>query len=426
MGCPRGHFGTTIAHLFRIIRNGILVNAVEFVNDHDMRGAWYASSWETDQVCDCMDHIKVTFVWADLLTLRDHIHRLLEVTILHSEVKAIRSTSLPGASTNLPNFINILLSVRHRACTDPRDKIFGMLSLVKDWASRPSIKADYSKGGVTVFTEVAAQMIGSDYGARTLLPAQGLDPVSRASAGLPTWVPDWTKSGTRYDKYLLDIDTAVSQDSQPPVILGSTLALHGLSRAKITRISTAGSPPSSSNGFPLAETFEDRKVFAGSLESWRDFAGVKNSLSLQGVLNRCLFAPEHTREMDPQAESRSYARLMTDIKRSDHTVDFPSYVTDFFAVILEYQEDLRRMEPDEEAFYRTLLHDTYPLRLQLPQYHKEALCILRILLILMLSCVDPDRLLTRLNMVVLTKINETLGNPSDVSETAVPDGQPDA
>ena len=179
MGCPRGHFGTTIAHLFRIIRNGILVNAVEFVNDHDMRGAWYASSRETDQVCDCMDHVKVTFVWADLLTLRDHIYRLLEVTILHSEVKAIRSTSLPGASTNLPDFINILLSVRHRACTDPRDKIFGMLSLVKDWASRSSIKADYSKDEVTVFTEVAAQMIGSGYGARTLLPAQGLKSLSR-------------------------------------------------------------------------------------------------------------------------------------------------------------------------------------------------------------------------------------------------------
>lgn len=102
MGCPGGHFGTTIAHLFRIIRNGILVN------DHDMQGAWYASCRKTDQVCDCMDHIKVTFVWADLLTLRDHIYRLLEVTILHSEVKAIRSTSLPGASTDLPDFINIL------------------------------------------------------------------------------------------------------------------------------------------------------------------------------------------------------------------------------------------------------------------------------------------------------------------------------
>lgn len=81
------------------------------------------------------------------------------------------------------------------------------------------------------------------------------------------------------------------------------------------------------------------------------------------------------------------------------------------------------MEPDKEAFYRTLLHDTYPLRLQLPQYHKEALCILRILLILMLSCVDPDRLLTRLNRVVLTKMNETLGNVPDVSETAFLDGQ---
>jgi Heterokaryon incompatibility protein (HET) len=385
-----------------------LVSAVEFVNHHDMRGAWYASSEESDQVCGCMDHIKVTFVWAELLTLRDHIYRLLEVTIPPSEVKVIRSTSLPSTATIFPDFINVLLSARNRACTDPRDKIFGMLSLVTDRASWPIIKADYSKDDVTVFTEIAAQMISSDYGVRTLLLVQSLDPESRNLAGLPTWVPDWTKSGTGHDKYLLDIDTAVSHDSQRPVILGSTLTLHGLSRAKITRISTAGSPPSASGGFPSAETFEDWKVFAGSLESWRNFAGVKNSLSLQGVLNRRLSVSRQTREIDPQAESRSYARLMRDIKRSDHTVDFPSYVKDFFAVILEYQEDLQRMEPDEEAFYRTLLYDIYPLRLQLSQYHKEALCILRILLILMLACVDPDRVLTRLNSVVLTKMNETL------------------
>ena len=41
----------------------------------------------------------------------------------------------------------------------------------------------------------------------------------------------------------------------------------------------------------------------------------------------------------------------------------------------------------------------------------------------MLSCVDPDQLLTRLNRVVLTKMNETFGNASDVSEMVVLDGQ---
>lgn len=56
-----------------------------------------------------------------------------------------------------------------------------MLSLVKDWASWPSIKADYSKDEVTVFTEVTAQIIGSDYGARTLLLARGLDRVKSLS-----------------------------------------------------------------------------------------------------------------------------------------------------------------------------------------------------------------------------------------------------
>lgn len=385
-----------------------LVNAVEFVNDHDMQGTWYASNRGFGPVCSCMDHLKVTFVWAELLALRDHIYGLRDLTIPNSEVKAIRSTSLSGASASRLNFIDILLSVRHRACTDPRDKIFGVLSLMKDWASWSPIKADYSKDKDTLFTEIATQMIGSHYGTRTLLIAQGLNPASRASASLPTWVPDWTKGGTGYDRYQLDIDTAVSQVCQPPAILGSTLSLHGLLGAKITRISTAGHPPSRSNGYVSDQIYEDWKIFADSLESWCSFAGLKNSLSFQDVLDRCLSPREHTEQTDQKAEARSYAGLMTDIKRSDHTVDFPDYIKEFFAEILQYQEELQRMKPDEERFYRTLLHDTYPLHLQLPEYHKEALCIFRLLLIFLISGVDPDRLLTRLNSVVLTKMNETL------------------
>jgi hypothetical protein len=122
-----------------------LVNAVEFVSDYDMRAAWNASSRETDQICDCLDHIKVTFIWADLLTLRDHIYRLLEVTNLQPETDGLQSMSAPVAYRDPPDIINVLLSVRHRACTDSRDKIFAILSLVQDWGSWRPIKADYSK-----------------------------------------------------------------------------------------------------------------------------------------------------------------------------------------------------------------------------------------------------------------------------------------
>jgi hypothetical protein len=46
--------------------------------------------------------------------------------------------------------------------------------------------------------------------------------------------------------------------------------------------------------------------------------------------------------------------------------------------------------------------------LRQPQYQKEALCILRLLLIFYNTFADPDRFLTRLNSVVLTKMSETL------------------
>jgi hypothetical protein len=66
MGCSRGHFSAPVSRPFVSFEMGFseLVHAVEFVNEHDMRGAWNASGREADQpVCDCLDPIKITFVW---------------------------------------------------------------------------------------------------------------------------------------------------------------------------------------------------------------------------------------------------------------------------------------------------------------------------------------------------------------------------
>jgi hypothetical protein len=99
---------------------------------------------------------------------------------------------------------------------------------------------------------------------------------------------------------------------------------------------------------------------------------------------------------------------MEDMERSEYTVDFMPQILDYMAGIREYQDVLQRMAPDEEVFYRTVIHDSYPLHLSQPWYHREALCILRLLLIFYDAFADPDRFLTRVNSVVLTKMSETL------------------
>jgi hypothetical protein len=150
---PGGHVGTGVPRRLWAVRNALLGThqAVEFLDEHDIGSAWGPSRHETDDLCHCMDSIKITFIRADLLALRDHVYRLLELG---------RPQSRPDANTeSVPldpgDIVDVLLSVRHRDCTDPRDKIFGVLSLVQDWGSWSPIKADYSGTALQVFTEFA-------------------------------------------------------------------------------------------------------------------------------------------------------------------------------------------------------------------------------------------------------------------------------
>jgi hypothetical protein len=383
-----------------------IANAVEFVNEHDIGSAWNHNSHETDQLCRCMDRIKITFIWADLLELRDHIYRLLEVTRCQTETGSILATSGPGVKRDSPDIVDVLLSVRHRDSTDPRDKVFGVLSLVQDWKCWEPIKADYSKDTLQVFSEFAAQMIQSEYGPKTLLLARGID---NQSPTLPTWAPDWSKKGSGYEHHLITVERMISQahSGQSVSIVDSTLVLrHSVSKGKIAKLSTAGAPLHKSYG--QSPSMEKYERFTQMLDNWRIFVGVENTLNLNGVLNRHFSNKGVDEDTDERIESGSYARLMTDIEQSEDTVDFMPQIQDFLEGILQYKGVLRRMGPDEEMFYRTVIHDTYPLHLRQTQYHMEALCILRLLLIFYITFADPDRFLTRLNSVVLTKMGETL------------------
>jgi hypothetical protein len=384
-------------------------NAMDFVNEHDICSAWNPDGSETDQLCHCMDRMKITFIWEELLDLRNRVYSLLSAGQQQSELGSVPVQSERTEHQYNPDVIDVLLSVRHRDSTDPRDKIFGVLSLVQDWGSWEPIKADYSKDALQVFKEFAAQMIQSEYGSKTLLLARGADLPSSDLTGLPTWVPDWSKNGSRYDRYLMAVErqTIRSLSSQSASILGSTLVLScGLSKGKIAELSTAGATLHKSYG--QAPSMENYERFTQMLDSWRTFAGVENVLTLGGVLNRYLPIWEDRKKAEGRAESGSYARLMTDLERSEHTVDFMPQILRYLDQFREYQDVLRLMDPDEEAFYRTLIHDTYPLHLKQLQYHKEALCILRLLLIFYNAFADPDRFLTGVNSVVLTKMSETL------------------
>jgi hypothetical protein len=61
----------------------------------------------------------------------------------------------PKASVTGPDIVDLLLAVRDCHCADPRDKIFGTLSLVQNWDDIKPIRADYCKHTRQVFTDIA-------------------------------------------------------------------------------------------------------------------------------------------------------------------------------------------------------------------------------------------------------------------------------
>ncbi|WAO93429.1 HET domain-containing protein [Fusarium falciforme] len=388
-----------------------LTKAAEFVDEHDLGSVWTLGTHVTDDLCHCMDSMKNTFIWAHLLEMRDRVFRLLQVDRRPPEAvissSPVVSDALADAKPN--GVIDVMLAVRDRDCTDPRDKIFGILSLVQDWGSWSPIQADYSNDMENLFGNFAKRMVLGESGPKTLLLSQGIRSELGVMARLPSWVPDWSQKGSGYDAYLWYLET-----QQPPTpggqlasILGSTLVLgRGLSRGTITEVTTTGVPLHKSYG--QAISIENFKRFTGMLSSWSEFAGMKNEMSLLGILRRHAREDEQPDETEAAGDSGSYARLMQDMERCADDYDFMPDVQELFAFVAHHRRALRRMEPDEEVFYRTLVCDTFPLHLRQPQYHQEALCILRMLVTFYTLIGDPDRFLTRVHSVMLDKMSETL------------------
>jgi hypothetical protein len=81
------------------------------------------------------------------------------------------------------SFLELLVSSRDLECSDPRDRVFALSSLLKDGGVDP----DYTKSAPRVFTEAAVVLLSS-YGTVVLSYAG----INRSTA-VPSWVPDWSK-----------------------------------------------------------------------------------------------------------------------------------------------------------------------------------------------------------------------------------------
>ncbi|KAK1827213.1 HET-domain-containing protein [Podospora conica] len=89
---------------------------------------------------------------------------------------------------------DLLWNTWDREATDPRDKVFALVGLLgrEQDDTLPPPTADYTKPMDQVYRETAKYIVNSKNSLDILLAASGLD---GEASGLPSWVPDWRRSG---------------------------------------------------------------------------------------------------------------------------------------------------------------------------------------------------------------------------------------
>jgi hypothetical protein len=102
------------------------------------------------------------------------------------------------------SLLELLVRFWESECSDPRDKVYALLSLCRDQTVLQSVPVDYSKSVAEVYTETAREILRS-MGNLDLL-SYSLKNRNSGSLLLPSWVPDWsTKPDSipiSYDKWM--------------------------------------------------------------------------------------------------------------------------------------------------------------------------------------------------------------------------------
>jgi hypothetical protein len=134
---------------------------------------------------DCYN-VEAASIWGmSISKIAATVQSRLFLTLLLSSSK--RTTD---SSDGKGDIVSMLASARQHGSSDPRDKVFGLFSLlVKLDPNFPS--PDYSKPVETVFTEVTRVCILHDQNLDVLYQI----PSSTRIPKLPSWVPDWSRCG---------------------------------------------------------------------------------------------------------------------------------------------------------------------------------------------------------------------------------------
>ena len=138
------------------------------------------------------DHLKVLKSFSQKIQELQEMRCIMKGYILTPRGDIIIPTT--QQSKGLRSLLSLLRRFQNRKASDPRDKVYALLSLVEDGGA---IVPDYSLTEVQVFQQAALDSI---YDSGSLSILQG-DISRKFRQDLPSWVPDWEASDYRIDHF---------------------------------------------------------------------------------------------------------------------------------------------------------------------------------------------------------------------------------
>jgi hypothetical protein len=194
---------------------------------------WFQRLWVQQEIRLANDRALVMCGSDSMLftQLRKAALCLFNKTVLDSKISRERLSQIWAMGnlgyTNLPGIISF---TRPCHCSDPKDRIFAILSFLQKYEKDLVITPDYRKTVQDLYQEVTWAWIQHNSALDILTLCDG----TSVAAGLPSWVPNFAVPPKSY--LLQTISTASARTSCTASCSGGRLTLEGVHLATITEI----------------------------------------------------------------------------------------------------------------------------------------------------------------------------------------------
>jgi len=258
--------------------------------DQLLRRPWWQRTWVIQECAVAKEIILFCgyrdLSWTDLINAISLIERLIQKKVMWqsiskvsvSGVNAFQKTRMRVAvrsnhdKSELPykgfdSLLEVLGRYRTSHATDPRDKVYALLRLARDYrqtsseASLDRISVDYARSIESVYHDVAKFLLASTGRLDVLSYCRS----KRKIAGLASWIPDWSDT-EREPHPLLGVYSATGNSSAVCQMNGLKLAARGFQFDRITLLGDVCEDSDFSSVSP-SSTFQKWKVLA--LQNYR-------------------------------------------------------------------------------------------------------------------------------------------------------------